>query len=217
MRGHDLSSRYAWRRTSARTRRSDAATPLCGYSAAAARRARHSATLSAPAPAGGLAVRAARDVEEHLLHVGAAVARDQLCRRALVDDHAGAQHDHVVAHPLDFAHVVRREQHRAAGARAGTPRGSVRIRSPMSGRATPSARRAAAPRARSAPPWRARRACAGPPTGCRRAASAARPRSHCAATSSMRCRGSTHAVEVGEHAQVLARRSGASAGRRTAT
>ena len=37
-------------------------------------------------------------------------------RRALVDEHPRAQHDDVVAHPLDLAHVVRREQHRAAGA-----------------------------------------------------------------------------------------------------
>ena len=32
MRGHDLSNRYAWRRTRARTRRADAAMPVCGYS-----------------------------------------------------------------------------------------------------------------------------------------------------------------------------------------
>ena len=52
--------------------------------------------------------------EEHLLHVGAAVARDEIVRRALVDDGAGAKHDHVVAHALDLAHVVRGEEHGAA-------------------------------------------------------------------------------------------------------
>ena len=56
----------------------------------------------------------ARDVEKHFFHRVAAVALDQLRGRSLVHDVARAQHDHVGAHPLDLAHVVRREQHRAA-------------------------------------------------------------------------------------------------------
>jgi hypothetical protein len=58
----------------------------------------------------------ASDVEKDFFHVAAPVALDQFARAALVHDDAGAQHDHVVAHSLHFAHVVRREQHRAAGA-----------------------------------------------------------------------------------------------------
>ena len=58
----------------------------------------------------------ARDVEEHLFHVASPVALQQRGRRSLVHDHARAQHDHGVAHPLHLPHVVRREQHGAATA-----------------------------------------------------------------------------------------------------
>ena len=69
--------------------------------------------FSAAAPAQA-AVATARDVKKHFFHVSASVARDQVFRRSLVNDKARAQHDDVVAHPLDLAHVVRREQHRAS-------------------------------------------------------------------------------------------------------
>ena len=128
----------------------------------------------AAVPAVRLVGAPSRDVEEHLLHVLAAVALDQRPRRALVDDHAGAQHDHVVAHPLDLAHVMRREQHRAAGAALVVARDRCASGRRCPGRARRSARRAAAPRARSAPPSRAIRACAVRPKDCRRAAAAGR-------------------------------------------
>jgi hypothetical protein len=62
--------------------------------------------------------RAPGDVEEHLLHGLAAIAGDELARRALVDDPAGLHHQHVIAHALDLEHVVRCEQQRGAGVAA---------------------------------------------------------------------------------------------------
>jgi hypothetical protein len=61
------------------------------------------------------ATAAARHVEEHLLHVLAPEAFDQLTRAAALEHPAGLQQDHVVAQPLDFAHVVRSQQDRGAG------------------------------------------------------------------------------------------------------
>src|SRR6185295_20061588 len=61
-------------------------------------------------------VATAGHVEKDLLHAFAAIAGKKVLRRALVDDETRAQHDHVVAHALDFAHVMRREQHRATAA-----------------------------------------------------------------------------------------------------
>ena len=57
----------------------------------------------------GLAA-AARDVEEHLFEIAAAVAREQARRRVVVLDAAALHHDDAVAQPLDLAHVVRGEQ-----------------------------------------------------------------------------------------------------------
>src|SRR5205814_4454704 len=56
----------------------------------------------------------ARDIEKHLFHAVASVTGHQRVRCALIDEKAGAQHDHVIAHPLDFHHVVRSEEHGAA-------------------------------------------------------------------------------------------------------
>src|SRR4029077_14533757 len=73
-------------------------------------------TRHGPAPArslrrlAGLAG-AARDVEEHLFQIAAAVAVDQLRRRIVVLDSASLEHDDAVAQPLDLAHVVGGEQH----------------------------------------------------------------------------------------------------------
>jgi hypothetical protein len=71
---------------------------------------------SAAVPATFASARPRATSRNTFLHVAATVALDECPRRALVHDHAGPQHDHVVAHALHFTHVMRREQHRAAGA-----------------------------------------------------------------------------------------------------
>src|SRR5687767_560736 len=53
---------------------------------------------------------AARNVEEHLLQILAAVARQQLRRRAVILDAALLHDDDALAQPLDLVHVVRSQQ-----------------------------------------------------------------------------------------------------------
>src|SRR2546423_1815405 len=103
-----------------RTRRTDAAAPTCRSTVDTpfmrATRRRSCRPFLRRAARHRLLYASAGDIQEDFFHALTAIARDQLPRRTLVDDDTGAQHDDVVAHPLDLAHVMRREQHRAAGA-----------------------------------------------------------------------------------------------------
>src|SRR5215471_17053978 len=62
---------------------------------------------------------AADDIEEHFLQGAAAVAGEQDARFVIVLDAPLLHDDHPLAQPLDFGHVVRRQEH------GGTPFGAV--------------------------------------------------------------------------------------------
>src|SRR5579875_1455119 len=74
-----------------------------------------------------------RDVEEDLLEIAPAVARDQRRRRATVDDTPALHHKNVRAEPLHFRHIVRSEQdgspcpRAVALEKAAHPVGGIRV------------------------------------------------------------------------------------------
>src|SRR5215470_3260848 len=61
---------------------------------------------------------AARDVEEYLFEGMAAIALQQLCRRAVILDPSVLHDNDALAEPLNFAHIVRGEKN--GGAALGT-------------------------------------------------------------------------------------------------
>ena len=123
---------------------------------------------------------------------------------------------HVVAQPLDLAHVVGGEQDGGAAARAVAPPGSRAPSRPCRDRARRSARPAAAAGARSAAPWPARPASAGRRTG-RRWGGRGTPRDRVSpASSRIRRLGSRDAVELAVDPAGSPRPSAAAADRRRA-
>ena len=119
MRGQDELITYQCRSTIAPTRRGE--------------NAMYSARLRAHCAASERFAAPARDVEEHLLEIGAAIARDEIGRRVVVNDLALLQHDDALAQPLDLAHVVRGEQHGGAARRRDSAPASERTQSAVSG------------------------------------------------------------------------------------
>src|SRR5262245_20411018 len=110
-RGPDDLRRYQWRRTSAPTRRAEAATPVCT----------ESLTAAVPSGAMGVSVRAEKlgllvtgNVEEHFLERLAPEAPYEASRRLVGNDAAPIEHDHAASQALDLGHVVGGKQDRRA-------------------------------------------------------------------------------------------------------